>query len=104
MKEKEYLEIEKLRDGKELNDNYKKMSLSSFENSDRRYSNKLKTDIEYNEKMIKKFNEKLIENENYEKTLIELNKDFNEKNEVKEMLKRDEKVLEKAKTEKEIDL
>ena len=104
MKEKEYLEIEKLRDGKELNDNYKKMSLSSFENSDRRYSNKLKTDIEYNEKMIKKFNEKLIEDENYEKTLIELNKDFNEKNEAKEILKRDEKVLEKAKTEKEIDL
>lgn len=104
MKEKEYLEIEKLRDGKELNDNYKKMSLSSFENSDRIYSNKLKTDIEYNEKMIKKFNEKLIEDENYEKTLIELNKDFNEKNEAKEILKRDEKVLEKAKTEKEIDL
>ena len=104
MKEKEYLEIEKLKDGKELNDNYKKMSLSSFENSDRRYSNKLKTDIEYNEKMIKKFNEKLIEDENYEKTLIELNKDFNEKNEAKEILKRDEKVLEKAKTEKEIDL
>lgn len=104
MKEKEELEIEKLRDGKEINDNYKKMPLSSFENSDRRYSNKLKTDIEYNENMIKKFNENLIEDENYEKVLNELNKEFNKKNETKEILKKDEKDLENAKAEKEIDL